>query len=611
MPRAQLTVLPVKATIQALYANQDSSRLIQQRDQTLKRVLRLTADAMDVSKRSYSDFSNGKIHTDVHYESLGLFQDPRDIAFALSTDGAQLTMKKHSNTWILILILLNLPSELRYRSNNVIINFATPGPNSPGDIESFLRPLFEEMAQANEGIWIWDALKDGYFVCRAWITLGLGDMLGSAKINGMAGHGGIYGDRFSMVQAAKTSNQSGARTQYYPIMKIDHFNPNRCKYSLDDIPMRKYQDYFDVLLQLEQANSKAGRDKVTRKTGVLRLPLCAASAAFFHPSFFPIDPFHLFYENIMAFIWDLWTIQSNSIPGEIFRLLPTVVATLGRLVEAAMGTLPPVFCGPVRNPHLKRQSQYKIYEWMALLHWYLIPMAIELGFHPKVIENFADFVWCVEFTMTPIARTAEDLWTLRKRIVKFLTGFEQIYVGDNPANNHRARLCVFQLIHVPVHIEWNGSIRTGSQATVERTIGEMGQKIKSRRLPFANLTNLIIHREMIRLLGLYYPDLQLIGPGFSDTTSKGPGINIKATFPIPIDIHESEDSNSATFLQLQASLTEAGIPGKELRFNAVVRFGKIRLQNMAILQSEMYCKHHEPRRKYCWFWVGDLLYRLF
>jgi len=185
MPRAQLTVLPVKATIQALYANQHSSRLVQQQDQTLKRVLQLTADAMNTSKQSYSDFSNSKIHTEIHYKSLGLFQDPRDIAFALSTDGAQLTMKKHSNTWILILILLNLPADIRYQTNNIIINFATPGPNSPGDIESFLRPLFEEMAEASEGIWIWDALKDTYFVCRAWITLGLGDMLGSAKINGM------------------------------------------------------------------------------------------------------------------------------------------------------------------------------------------------------------------------------------------------------------------------------------------------------------------------------------------------------------------------------------------------------------------------------------------
>jgi hypothetical protein len=148
-----------------------------------------------------------------------------------------------------------------------------------------------------------------------------------------------------------------------------------------------------------------------------------------------------------------------------------------------MFTLPPAFCGPVRNPHLKRQSQYKIYEWMALLHWYLVLMAIELGFHPNVIENFADFVWCIEFAMTSIPRTEEDLWTLHKRIVKFLTGFEHIYIGKNPENNHRARLCVFQMIHIPVHIEWNGSIRTGSQATVERTIGEMGQNHQSHYPP--------------------------------------------------------------------------------------------------------------------------------
>jgi hypothetical protein len=65
-----------------------------------------------------------------------------------------------------------------------------------------------------------------------------------------------------------------------------------------------------------------------------------------------------------------------------------------------------------------------------------------------------------------------------------------------------------------------------------------------------------------------------------------------------------------TFLQLQALLTEAGIPGEELRFDAVVRFGKIRLQNMAVLQSEMYYQcRGPPRRKYCWFWVGDSLYR--
>jgi len=55
----------------------------------------------------------------------------------------------------------------------------------------------------------------------------------------------------------------------------------------------------------------------------------------------------------------------------------------------------------------------------------------------------------------------------------------------------------------------------------------MGQKIKSRRLPFANLTNLIVQRERIRLLKLYYPDLQLTKT--SKLQVKGP---IKATFQI-------------------------------------------------------------------------------
>jgi Transposase family tnp2 len=81
-----------------------------------------------------------------------LFQDSQDIALALSTDGAQLTMKKQSNTWLLILIVLNLTPEIWYTSGDVIMNLATPGPNSPRDIKLFLHPLLKEMAQASEGL---------------------------------------------------------------------------------------------------------------------------------------------------------------------------------------------------------------------------------------------------------------------------------------------------------------------------------------------------------------------------------------------------------------------------------------------------------------------------
>ncbi|KAF9522801.1 hypothetical protein CPB83DRAFT_742271, partial [Crepidotus variabilis] len=55
------------------------------------------------------------------------------------------------------------------------------------------------MARATAGIWIWDILDSAYFFFHAHFTSGLGDMLGSAKINGMAGHSAVRGDRFSTV----------------------------------------------------------------------------------------------------------------------------------------------------------------------------------------------------------------------------------------------------------------------------------------------------------------------------------------------------------------------------------------------------------------------------
>jgi hypothetical protein len=89
----------------------------------------------------------------------------------------------------------------------------------------------------------------------------------------------------------------------------------------------------------------------------------------------------------LAHIWDLWV--TGSLPSKLIHLSASKAAKFGQMVSAAMSTLPAAFCGVVRNPFLKRQSQYKIYEWMALLHWYIIPIGVELGFHPAVNENFS------------------------------------------------------------------------------------------------------------------------------------------------------------------------------------------------------------------------------
>jgi Transposase family tnp2 len=503
-PRAQMMSLSFIPLVKAMFANAETAQLLRHRDKCLQKALHLLGTASQLMK--YSDFGDSRVHIH-HYQSMKLFQDPRDIAFAISTDGAQLTMKKQSNTWILILIFLNFPPEVRCQSNSVFYPFAIPGPNSPGHIESFLWGLFEQMMVASEGIWMWDAVDSSHFVNHACFCMALGDMLGSAKLNGMAGHSAIYGDRFSMVKGARASLEKGAKAQYYPISppECSKYNPGRPEYDLCNLPLRQESVYWETIAKLEGAPSKASRANLTKDSGISRMPLCAASPAFLHPSFFPLDPFHLFYENCMAFLWDLWMTLSS--PSEVIHIDTDKARQFGQLVSGAMSTLPASFCGLVRDPFLKRQSQYKIYEWMALLHWYIIPIGIEVGFSPMLLSNFSDFVEIVETAMTIAPRSTQELVSLHQLLQKFLKGFERIYVAGDPEKVSRCRLCIFQLIHVPQHIEWNGSIRAGSQATVERAIGEVGHKIRSKKAPFANLANIIYEKELIKTLLLLYPSL--------------------------------------------------------------------------------------------------------
>jgi hypothetical protein len=171
---------------------------------------------------------------------------------------------------------------------------AIPGPNPPGDIESFFYTLFQDMTKASEGIWIWDAVDSAYFVLRAHLCMVLGDMLGSAKCSGLAGHSAVFGDHFSLVQGARSKLSKG-KAQYYPMSPPDNdkkeYNSNHPTFDLNDLPMHTESHYWSTIEKLGTAKTTT---KIVREAGISHLPLCATSLAFSHPNFFPLDPFHLF-----------------------------------------------------------------------------------------------------------------------------------------------------------------------------------------------------------------------------------------------------------------------------------------------------------------------------
>lgn len=102
------------------------------------------------SKRHLFD---GKSSMEIQYACTDTYslEGPDDIAIALYADEFHLTNK--GRPWkmtLLHVVILNLPPEQRYETQNTIQLFVTPGPKSLANIWSFLAPVLEELKYLQE-----------------------------------------------------------------------------------------------------------------------------------------------------------------------------------------------------------------------------------------------------------------------------------------------------------------------------------------------------------------------------------------------------------------------------------------------------------------------------
>ena len=104
------------------------------------------------------------------------FNDPRDVALGLSTDGFGPFKHRQQTAWPLLIFNYNLPPEVRFNKKHVISLGVIPGPKKPGDIDSFLWPLVQELLQLMLGVQAYDALSRSVYLLRAYLILVFGDI---------------------------------------------------------------------------------------------------------------------------------------------------------------------------------------------------------------------------------------------------------------------------------------------------------------------------------------------------------------------------------------------------------------------------------------------------
>ena len=216
-PRKRFTTLPIGPVIQAIYGSSE----IASHMRYLERALSTNAErAQRAGGRldKYDDISCGKDILNA-WTSGALRKD--DVALQLSIDGAQLRADQPSEAWVFIWIIHNLPPNLRYKKRFVIPGAIVPGPNKPGDIDSFLFPsLYHVAALQREGLRIYDAAMDSYIShSKPLVIFATADSLGGAAMSEMVGHSRKFGCRLYCNMPSRHRTGDG---HYYPAMHTPH-----------------------------------------------------------------------------------------------------------------------------------------------------------------------------------------------------------------------------------------------------------------------------------------------------------------------------------------------------------------------------------------------------
>jgi len=222
------------------------------------------------------------------------FEDDRDIALGLSTDGYGIFSNGQATAWPLIIFIYNLPPELRVHAEHILALGVIPGPNKPAKIDSFLIPLHEELFQLTKGVKTYDIQSMKSFLLRAFLILLFGDFPAISMLMNMKGVNGISPCRNCKITAIPIPGDTN-HTHYVPLI-TDLTNLGR-----------KHVELMADAKQVDEAESIAATDRIARETGIKGTPLLSTLDSLAFPQSFPLDFMHIAWENVVKTLIGLWT----------------------------------------------------------------------------------------------------------------------------------------------------------------------------------------------------------------------------------------------------------------------------------------------------------------
>ena len=310
------------------------------------------------------------------------FQDPRDIALGLSTDGYGIFTHGQATAWPLILFNYNLPPEIRFHSDNLLALGVIPGPHKPADMDSFLVPLAEELFQLAAGVRAYDILSQSVFNLRAFLLIVFGDFPAISMLMKMKGVNGISPCRSCKIKAIPIPVDKGRTGTYYVPLSVD----------LTDLG-RSHGELMAQADLVDKASTKAEAETLSKEFGIKGRSILSDIDSLSFPQSFPFDFMHVAWENIIKTLVTLWTDDYKGLDegSRKYRIDKAAWKEIGTRGVAASSTIPSTF-GP-QIPNIFEKGSYMSADMWSFWVQFLAPVLLQRSFKdPECYEHFIDLV---------------------------------------------------------------------------------------------------------------------------------------------------------------------------------------------------------------------------
>jgi Transposase family tnp2/Domain of unknown function (DUF4218) len=480
-PRKTFLYIPLIDRLKLQYRNATRAKaLVGYRKSLLER-------QQAAGQEELADFFDGNLFTSFHMGKLRLFQDPHDIALHMSLDGVQLTNLRHHEVTPVIFMNLNLPPEERYKVKNILAGLVIPGPKKPEDLDSFLRPLVDELLELDKGVDAWDGHSMTPFNLKAWVTMVTGDGPALADAIGMK----RPGNALRPCRTCEIRAEMG-KTHYY----VPHSN-----YNFESPPLRKR--LRNTIKLVEDADSEDSK----KLTGITRSSILLELRSLHFPRSFPADIMHLVLQNVAPTLYQLWTqkklpIDKRSHPNftpQAYHLGNASINEIGASMVGARKDLPTYLCHTPRRID-NHHKGFKAAEWEAWVKLFGVPL-LDQRLDDSCVDNFR-LLSCIYSLSTQLSLRDSEVDILDDLVVRFVQSYEDIYYHRDPQRISVCSVNVHYLLHFPMYIRDCGPARYWWQFPMERFCGILKPKARSKSQMNLSLANGLVTTECLNHLQL-------------------------------------------------------------------------------------------------------------